>query len=67
MGKPKNEKGSDSSNWVPGWFGSTLTVNTSSNQFKKHLKDRIAKAAIAKQAAAQSVFEKAEAERRFGM
>lgn len=67
MGKAKKEKATDAGNWVPGWFGGTLIVKPSSNQLKKHLKDRIAKAAIAKQVAVQSSFEKAEAERCFGM
>lgn len=67
MGKAKKEKASDSGNWVPGWFGSTLTAHPSSNHLRKHLKDRIAKAAHAKQAAIKNSFEKAETERRFGM
>ena len=67
MGKAKAGKEKDSGNWVPGWFGGKLTVKPSPTQFREHLKDRIAKSAIAKQASAHGLFEKAEADRQFGM
>lgn len=66
MGKVKKQKTPESSNWVPGWFGSTLMVRPNSDQLKKQLKDRIAKAARAK-FADEGVFEKVETERRYGM
>ena len=66
MGKVKKQKALDCSNWVPGWFGSTLMVRPNSDQFKKQLKDRISEAASKKHELA-GTFEKVEAERRFGM
>jgi hypothetical protein len=66
MGKAKKQKAPDSSNWVPGWFGSTLMVRPNSDQFQKHLRARISKAALAKPEDAK-IFEKVETERRFGM
>lgn len=67
MGKEKKRKSSEAQNWVPGWFGNTLTVRPTALHLQTHLKERISKAAHSKQAALQSRYEKAETDRTFGM
>jgi acetylornithine deacetylase/succinyl-diaminopimelate desuccinylase-like protein len=67
MAKAKKEKSPDLANWVPGWFGSTLTVRPSPKHVQKQLKDRISKAARAKAATVQPPFDNAEDKRRFGI
>jgi hypothetical protein len=67
MGKSKREKASEPSNWVPGWFGKTLTAKPSPKHIRKHLEDRLFSAAQSTQKVSVDFLEKAESERRFGM
>lgn len=67
MSKAKKRSATKTENWVPGWFGSTLTVKPNAQSFHKTLNSRISKAANKNKSDKAMVHADATPERTFGI